>query len=386
MAKGIYLGIDSLSRKVKKMYLGIEGVARKVKKGYIGINGIARLFFAGGGKPVYSGELTPLSIGRYYIATTNRNDYAIFACGNAYKNGSNKGTNLVDTYSQDLVHTEITGNTFVLNAAAASTKINSFVAGGFFGGQPISANYTDMVWAIDKDLSTHNVSSLPQQDEENIGLSMRTHALFFPGNLPYGTYNNANIVAYDDDNTKTLLDRYSSTHICEQATCYTNTGFGLVGGGVTVASPNDPQKYVFSYTEDLIAQQIPDLNSSSGSMNAETIGNFSVFVATKQITAYDRDFTKIGSVANLSRQRRDGNSGKLENYIMFIGGQDTSGEWEIDSDLYDEDLVQTPGPFLPTPRYISNASSISGNVIVAGGRGSESASIGSDKVYAFTEE
>ena len=49
MAKGIYLGIDSLSRKVKKMYLGIEGVARKVKKGYIGVNGIARLFFAGGG-------------------------------------------------------------------------------------------------------------------------------------------------------------------------------------------------------------------------------------------------------------------------------------------------------------------------------------------------
>ena len=49
MAKGIYLGIDSLSRKVKKMYIGIEGVARKVKKGYIGVNRSARLFFAGGG-------------------------------------------------------------------------------------------------------------------------------------------------------------------------------------------------------------------------------------------------------------------------------------------------------------------------------------------------
>lgn len=47
MAKGIYLGIDSLSRKVKKMYLGIEGVARKVKKGYVGVNGLARLFLVG---------------------------------------------------------------------------------------------------------------------------------------------------------------------------------------------------------------------------------------------------------------------------------------------------------------------------------------------------
>lgn len=57
MAKGIYLGIDSLSRKVKKMYLGIEGVARKVKKGYIGINGIARLFFAGGHLCMVEGQL-----------------------------------------------------------------------------------------------------------------------------------------------------------------------------------------------------------------------------------------------------------------------------------------------------------------------------------------
>lgn len=57
MAKGIYLGIDSLSRKVKKMYLGIEGVARKVKKAYIGVNGIARLFFAGGGAASLFGKV-----------------------------------------------------------------------------------------------------------------------------------------------------------------------------------------------------------------------------------------------------------------------------------------------------------------------------------------
>lgn len=60
MAKGIYLGIDSLSRKVKKMYLGIEGVARKVKKGYVGVNGLARLFFTLGTMFRYVTKITIL--------------------------------------------------------------------------------------------------------------------------------------------------------------------------------------------------------------------------------------------------------------------------------------------------------------------------------------
>lgn len=87
MAKGIYLGIDSLSRKVKKMYLGIEGVARKVKKGYVGVNGIARLFFTLGTMFRYVTKITILGqthsgvkssryggcgVGDYYIHFSDR--------------------------------------------------------------------------------------------------------------------------------------------------------------------------------------------------------------------------------------------------------------------------------------------------------------------------
>lgn len=45
MAKSIHIGVDGVSRKVKKLYVGVDGVARKVKKGYIGVNGVARLFY-----------------------------------------------------------------------------------------------------------------------------------------------------------------------------------------------------------------------------------------------------------------------------------------------------------------------------------------------------
>ena len=42
MAKGNYIGVNSVARKGKKMYIGVGNVARKVKKAYIGVNGVAR--------------------------------------------------------------------------------------------------------------------------------------------------------------------------------------------------------------------------------------------------------------------------------------------------------------------------------------------------------
>ena len=42
MAKGIYVGVNGIARKVKAQYVGVSGVARKVTKGYVGIGGVAR--------------------------------------------------------------------------------------------------------------------------------------------------------------------------------------------------------------------------------------------------------------------------------------------------------------------------------------------------------
>ena len=41
MAKGAYIGVNNVARKIKKGYIGVNGVARKIKKAYIGINSIA---------------------------------------------------------------------------------------------------------------------------------------------------------------------------------------------------------------------------------------------------------------------------------------------------------------------------------------------------------
>ena len=46
MAKGVYIGVNGVSRKIKNGYIGVNDVARKIKKVYIGDeNGIARLCY-----------------------------------------------------------------------------------------------------------------------------------------------------------------------------------------------------------------------------------------------------------------------------------------------------------------------------------------------------
>ena len=75
MAKNTYIGVNNVSRKVKKMYIGVNGVARKVKKGYIGVNGVARQFYSSrlGYTAFYGTGSNILSQGGGTIG-----DYAIF--------------------------------------------------------------------------------------------------------------------------------------------------------------------------------------------------------------------------------------------------------------------------------------------------------------------
>ena len=80
MAKGTYIGVDGVARKVKKGYIGVDGIARKIKKAYIGIGGVARPCWGGGLE--YYGTITPLSEAKWEVKATTVGDYALFAGGN----------------------------------------------------------------------------------------------------------------------------------------------------------------------------------------------------------------------------------------------------------------------------------------------------------------
>ena len=80
MAKGAYVGVAGVARKIKKGYVGVDSKARKIKKGYVGVGGVARPFFSAEGLEYY-GAITPLSAARYSLAATTVGNDALFGGG-----------------------------------------------------------------------------------------------------------------------------------------------------------------------------------------------------------------------------------------------------------------------------------------------------------------
>ena len=58
MAKGLYVGVDGIARKIKKAYVGVDGIARKIKKAYVGVDGVARLIYSADVFGGYTGNYT----------------------------------------------------------------------------------------------------------------------------------------------------------------------------------------------------------------------------------------------------------------------------------------------------------------------------------------
>ena len=85
MAKGAYIGVDSVARKNKKIYVGVSGVSRKVKNGYAGISGVARQVFSAGT------PITTLSVGDTVQVAENGVpvDYLVIQIGTPNSNYSN---------------------------------------------------------------------------------------------------------------------------------------------------------------------------------------------------------------------------------------------------------------------------------------------------------
>lgn len=81
MAKGIYVGVSGVVRKMKAPYIGVGGVARKVKKVFVGVGGVPRLAWSGGIQKIPT-TLKLASQVRGLAGGSNVN-YALFAGGRA---------------------------------------------------------------------------------------------------------------------------------------------------------------------------------------------------------------------------------------------------------------------------------------------------------------
>lgn len=129
MAKGMYIGVNNVARKVKQIYIGVGGVARKVKKAYIGVGGVARLFFSAAADALtYSGPAASLSAARGDMGAASNSKYAFFA------GGTTNGSSVVSTvtkYDENLAQSTATALTTATDEPAGGTIGDyAVIAGG----------------------------------------------------------------------------------------------------------------------------------------------------------------------------------------------------------------------------------------------------------------
>lgn len=290
MAKGIYLGIDSLSRKVKKMYLGIEGVARKVKKGYVGVNGIARLFFSGQYKVVRYGYIDNLSESRHGSAGASVKDWAIFAGG---RHGANNSSDAIDYYDE---------------------------------------NYT------------HSSGNLMRSLGEGIrGASSNGKAYFHRGRYTQ---------VVDNALTEEQINWSSSTGMWSEV-CALSDGVAVAGGDTAVNS-GEYQKWCYYVDSDNSISQYPDLTYKASHMGAARAWDKAFFagglrgdsIANRVVNQYSADGTK-GPDLELTNDvgGRTPAAAATEDYLFIAGGNIIMREYK-GVNAFDSDLTRFSAPDL----------------------------------------
>lgn len=299
MAKGIYVGIDSKARKVKKAYVGVDNKARKVKKGYIGVAGIARPFFSSEKELVYYGAIPDLDTGRIYLAGASNPNYAVFAGG--YTSNSSTVTGATDAYNKNLVKATIdTLSNARTYLGGASNPNYAVFAGGFVTSRIGVAD------AYDKNLVRASPTGLAESRYQMGATSVGNYACF-GGGARNASSSSKYVDFYDANLAKTYL------------------ADGLAYGTQYLTGANTPNYALFAGGREGSVGSCKDL-----------------------VVAFGTNLTKHTPSA-LKMRRRSAFGVGVGNYAIIAGGARYQGGHIMcaDVDIYDDNLVKITADDLP---------------------------------------
>ena len=336
MAKGIYLGIDSLSRKVKKMYLGIEGVARKVKKGYVGVNGLARLFFSGAGKPVYDGlqNISATSaFRRTGAALASTKHHWILSGG---RNGSN---NIPGATAYDTDFTESSTGPSVNRVLQCSAN---FAGEAVFACGDEGNTFRQDAYSYNDDLTYSQIYPRNISSRGVSGATSQSHLVLAGSGLSgYGAYVNI----FDEVFTVTVPD-----YLSEPSGYMSGASLGskaLFYGGRTPGS-SDVSGRAYVFDDDGSRQDIGGLPQNSYGVAAASLGNEVVLAGgglpdstacVDDSYVMNVDLTRT-SIGNLATPRKCAAGLELDGTAVIISGNTYSGNLRS-AEYFDADLTYT---------------------------------------------
>lgn len=362
MAKGIYLGIDSLSRKVKKMFVGVEGVARKVKKGYVGVNGIARLFFSGTSGLVKSPQLvTSLTTEMYSHKSAYVGAFTLVGGGAPI-------TNLVvNAYDPDFVQQVPTG----LGSPSYGTPNND---------NSVSASSAQYGWLTTKggtnnnprysvyDSSLTRVKSSPFYNGSGAGCSFDNAVLFAGGND--GGSASTRVTRYDNDLTEEVVRTLRARRNLAGARA---GDYAVFPGGET---GSNTQGTVEAYTSEMVKTVLPDLSFSVWDHVGARLGTNAIFAGgyngderLDTVFAFDSDLSEISCPPLPYKARYHAGEGS-EELAVFAGGGDgnvLSTSQSAYVSFLDTDFTMHSAPEMDVERAAPNVAKCGDNFLISGG-------------------
>ena len=286
MAKGAYIGVNGVARKIKKGYVGVGNVARKIKKAYIGVNGVARPFWAGG-ELVYYGIVSGVQFnnqdGKYFedVAACSNGTHAIFGGGFKYHANSYGVLDQLEAFNSSF--TKTSAKLSEARGQLSTGRLGDYAV--FAGGRVVPT-----LNAASKVVDTYNQSLT------------RT--------------------------SPTALDKCS----CKMAVANVGNHIIFAGGEyhddyypVTQAS-----NFAYGYNKSLTKTSVPNLSSKRAEVSGASVGGqYAVFLggitstsstatAVNVVDVYNQSLTKVTTASSLQVKRAL--SGSVGSYAVFTGG------------------------------------------------------------------
>lgn len=329
MNNGMYVGIDNLAHKVKKLYVGVNGTARKVKKIYIGVSGGSRLAWSSDPDILFKNELVTIDRSYHYLMSNN----IYFMCATYSNNDGSSYYGGGRAYDKKtLTFSPINLTSGYSDSVTANNDSYAMVAGGYKGY--IYINNIDLF-----DNSLTRTSIIGYRGSNGASVTLGACALIGGGQV----YENSNY-------------SYNSLIVAVNHN-------GVISNNMFLTRGKSYPGTAFNKTHVLFCGGSASKSTSSSDLSMKTVD------------AFDSNFTKtiLSELANGASSCKGGNIGE---YAIVVGGSywgntPSGGQSSIMNQTlqaYDRNLVKTTMiPQMPITLSTNSAcGSLEGVSIISG--------------------
>lgn len=310
------------------------------------------------------GEISPLSVAKWWVASASHEAYAIFAGGET--SSTPTFTSTADAYDSSLTKLSTPSLSAATRMRSKGTTVGQYA---IFGGGSISGSHSNIVNAYNSALTRSNPTALSvariHLNTTNIGI----YALFAGGQV--NTVGSTAVDAYNESLTRTQPTALSQARGWLGA--QSNSSYALVAGGY--ASTSDTG-VVNAYNQNLTRTNPSPLSvARQPRLATATLGEY-IFIGSsggvyKVVDVYDGTLTRL-TAAQTRTAIVNRSAVTLNEYVIFgAGGAAASPINEVD--IYDSSLTRTNGPTFNVARTIYGAATIGRYAIFAGGSSGGSA-------------